>query len=234
LKLVAKRGIEDSDKILRGDWQVGDSEYVWLSVWWAPSEEDYIYKSGKRDGYVGGEDEFPQLASSFVPEGSVVYAALSSTNGNRPRMIRDLQERKFHYAIPLWSWRKAKWEPVNEGRTGQLRGLFNPQRSYGPVYAEVDRDFVAFTFENYGSWMSDIWDFLVSRRPLANWAEHVHRVARKRLVTKELLEQIELVMSSRWEHGFELLSHSLSYDKLIEMAKEACTKLRWQLEVETT
>jgi len=149
-------------------------------------------------------------------------------------MIQDLQERGFPCAIPLWSWRGAGSEPVRIEQISRLRRRFNLQRSDGVVYAEVDKGFAASSFERYGSWLSDIWAFLVCQRPLANWAEQVHRVSRKGRVTKELMAQIELFMSNRWEHGFELLSHSFSHEELLEMAKDACSKLDWQMETRTS
>ena len=103
MKLVARLGREDSDRIVREIGQIGDPGYAWLSTWWEPTEEDYIYESGKRNGYAGGENGFSQLASSFITDGSVVYAALSSIFGERPLMIQNPQERGFPYAIPLWS-----------------------------------------------------------------------------------------------------------------------------------
>jgi hypothetical protein len=236
MKLVANRGREDSDKIVRVDRQSGAPDYTWLSVWWEPTEEDYLDRSGKRTrSYRGGERGFPQLVSSFIPEGSICYADLSPIyRGERPAMIIDLEERRFRYEIPGQSGRVGKTEPEKVKRKHWWTGLFMRERRDGPLYAEVDRDFVALAFKSYGSWQSDMWTFLVCRKPLPNWVEHLHELTRTRFVSKELLKGIELVLTNRWEHGLELLSSSLSYEQLLEMAKEACSKLKWQLEIRST
>ncbi len=228
MKLVAERGREDSDKIIRVDWQ--DPELNWLSVWWEPTEEDYVYKLGKRNGYRGGEYGFPELASSFIPDSSIVYAELFSTFGERPDIIERLEEHGFRYEIPSWR-RRAGWKPEKAERKSWYKVLFKRRSRDGAVYAEADRDFVAYAFKNYSYWMCDCWTFLVSRKPLADWAQKLDQTVRKRGITKELLTQIDLFLRNRWDHGFELLSYNVSYGQLADMAKEASAKLKWQLEI---
>ena len=241
LKLVAKRGSEDSDNIVKGDWKVGDPDCTWLSVWWEPTEEDYIYKSGKRTrSYYGGEKGFPPLVSSFIPESSVVYADLSSIFlGERRHMVQSLEDRRFRYEIPARLGRGRKWEPEKVERKSWWKGLLRRESDDGSVLAEVDGDFVALAFETYGSWQSDIWTFLVCRKPLANWAEYLHQLSprflsRTRFLSKELLTKIDLFLCNRWEHGLELISSNLSREQLLEKANEPCTKLKWQLELRTS
>ncbi len=117
MKLVAERGREDSDKIVRVGWQ--DPELNWLSVWWEPTEEDYIYKFGKRNGYCGGEYGFPELASAFIPDGGTVYAELFSKFGERPDTIQQLEERGLRYEFPSW----CRTRPVHKrDRKNRRRG----------------------------------------------------------------------------------------------------------------
>ena len=235
MKLVASRGREPNS-ILIGDWHIEDPQYIWLDVSWEPSEEDWNHKFGKRISYRGGEHGFPILSSSFMAEGSVVYAKFSTLLGETPAMIHDLQERRFRFEIPSQTTNIGP--KLNEERKSWWRRRFGArtrdQVIDKAVYAEVDRNFVAFYFKHYGSWQSDICTFLVSQKPLADWVQHLDQAARKRHIKKELLAKIDLLMSNAWEHGFDLLSINRSYEQLLEMAKEACVKLGWKLEVTTT
>jgi len=155
--------------------------------------------------------------------------------GERPGMIYDLTERRFNFEIPGPDGRGRKLEPEKEKRKRWWKGFFNAKERRDEIfYAEVDRDFTALAFETNASWQSVTWFFLVCRKPLSDWSELLREIRLYRFITKEMLMRIELFVSNRWEHGLELLSSNLSREQLLEMAKEACSKLKWQLEIRTT
>jgi len=57
--------------------------------------------------------------------------------------------------------------------------------------------------------------------------EQLRHVSRRRIITKDFLQQIELFFLNRWEHGFEVLSCKHNYDQLKEMARVAAKNLNW-------
>ncbi len=211
MRLVVWKGGEGSSKLVRAGWQKGESECAWISIGWAPTEEDYL----PNRNFAGGEYGFPQISASFIPDDCLVYAELSGgILGETPLMVRDIQERGLRFESPLVM--KSFWKRL-------IKGILEPGDI---VFVECNRDFVSYCFEKYGTWMSDIWTFLVSKTSLANWAQQL-QYARRGVITKEFLGQIELLFKNRWEHGFEVLSCKLSYDELKDRARKAAQTLSW-------
>lgn len=188
-----------------------------MSLGWEPTEEDWTYDSeGKRKSYRGGETEFHQLVSYFIPEDSKVYANLVLLDNEATWIIRFIEKHGFRYESQDRIRRDKWWKRILLNKSNNL-------------YVEADRNFAIYAFENDASWMSGIWIFLISRAPLEDWLRQLDQLNRRGLVTKELLGKIDLFLKNRWEHGLELLSCKLSYEQLIEMAENAARGLGWQI-----
>lgn len=201
------------------DWQLGQTDCSWISVSFHDTQED-VDRWEKLSG--GAPAEFSRFVSYFIPSNCIVYAALGMNSDDIADMRHRLRELGFHYE-----------DSENLRPHNLLRRIFvSRDEGYGVIYAAADKDFVVGAFDRYVDWMSDSWVLLISRNQLEDWARVLDRVTGRgrHLITRDILEKVDLFITNEQEHGFEILSSKRSYHQLEDMVREAATGLDWTVE----
>jgi hypothetical protein len=225
LKLVISEG--QNPAFVVKSWP-SESNCSWLAVWWEPTDEDYLRdKKGRiKRSYRGAEKYFGKLVSQLIPyEDSIIYASLNDPINGNDSMIQDLQAKGHHFETHPANPRKTIWNSIFH---------VTPRSNRDLIFAETNKRFVVDCFDHRGAWESFSWLFLVTRRPISDWVRKLDSISNTRVLTAEILDEIDLFLTNEYEHGFDLVSSRLRFDQLRQIAEEAGNNLGWRNEIRTS
>ena len=197
---------------LRVRWDREDNEVPWISLFVTSPPSLEIIRSLI--------DEFSRAC---IPEGSsvcgILHTDLKEEYDEWVRKFR-AEGREFLTPADVWKKRGRVWR-ITKSRLSK----------YDILVGGLNWNDVSRFYERTDTWITTWYRFLISPKPLQNWAEDL-LVLNNEKIDKTFLKRVGTVLLSYYEHGMEALGFDLPRNAVEHAAENLSRTLQLPLQVE--